>query len=259
MWRSRPNETGKCLTSVVLRTEKSSTIDLKCVCFFNFQNKEKAQKSKVWDSVSDSAPAQSAASPKPSSPDALKASTVSVATVSNINIAIDEDPGRKKSQGSKSVASHCQAVHLPASHNKGSGEPDSSAPPGDPPLHLKSVPSDAIKEEEEELVSKGLHIHLDKQTTNGDNSTDVLQDTNAKSSGPALKTYKSIQNNTVTLLRGAPTHPSEIQVSVPQDDVLWSYDIFTPIISFKESLESTEKLLEPFPAVVSIDFNSIQT
>ncbi|CAF96802.1 unnamed protein product [Tetraodon nigroviridis] len=66
------------------------------------KNKENSQKYKVWNSVSDAAPVQSAASPKPSSPDALKASSVSVATVSNINVDVDENPEEKKWQGSKS-------------------------------------------------------------------------------------------------------------------------------------------------------------
>ncbi|CAF96803.1 unnamed protein product, partial [Tetraodon nigroviridis] len=131
------------------------------------KNKENSQKYKVWNSVSDVAPVQSAASPKPSSPDALKASSVSLATISNVNIDVDENPEEKKSQGSKSVAPHCQAVPLPVSHNEGRRTADSSAPPSDPPLNLKSVPVDPIEEEEEEFVSKGLHIHLDKQATGG--------------------------------------------------------------------------------------------
>lgn len=142
-----------------------------------------------------------------------------MATVSNINIDVDEDMGKKKLQGSKSVVSHSQAVHLPVSHNKGRGNPDCSAPPVDPPLDLKSLPGDAIKEGEE-FVSKGLHIHQDNQASNEDNPMDLLKDANVKSSGLALKSYRSIKDDTVTLLKGAPTHPSEMQVSVPEDDVL---------------------------------------
>uniref|UniRef100_H3CP87 Serine/threonine-protein kinase Nek4 n=1 Tax=Tetraodon nigroviridis TaxID=99883 RepID=H3CP87_TETNG len=147
-------------------------------------NKENSQKYKVWNSVSDVAPVQSAASPKPSSPDALKASSVSLATISNVNIDVDENPEEKKSQGSKSVAPHCQAVPLPVSHNEGRRTADSSAPPSDPPLNLKSVPVDPIEEEEEEFVSKGLHIHLDKQATGEDDSTDLPKDTDAVAPRP---------------------------------------------------------------------------
>lgn len=177
-----------------------------------------------------------------------------MATISNINIDVDEDPGKKKLQGSKPVVSHSQGVDLPVSHDEGRGKPDSSAPPHDSPPDLQSVPGDAIKEGEE-FVSKGLHSHQDKQAPQEANPMDLLKDTNVKSSGLALKTYRSIKNDTVTLLKGAPTHPSEIQVSNPEDDVLLSYYIFTLIMSLKGCLESTEKLLEPFPALVSINFN----
>ena len=210
MWKWDPNETSEWLASVALKSERSSLNDL----FFllNLQFEEKPQKNKVWNIVNDAAPVQS---PKPSSPDSLKASTASVATVSNINIDVGEDPGRKKLQGSKSVVSHGQAV----SQSKERGKPDSSPPPLDPPLDLQSMPGDAIKEEEE-FVYQGLHIHQDQQATNEDHSMNILKDTNVKSSGLALKTYRSIKNDTVTLLKGALTHPSEIQVSDPDKDVL---------------------------------------
>ncbi|XP_011612536.1 serine/threonine-protein kinase Nek4 [Takifugu rubripes] len=187
------------------------------------RKEEKSHQRKAWNSVSDETPVQAASSPKPSSPDALKASSVSLATISNINIDMDEDLRNKELQGSQSGVSPSQAL----SHNKGRGKPDSSAPSVDPPLDLKSLSGDDIKEGEE-CVSKGLHIHQEKQTTNEDNTTDLLKDNNVKVSGLALKTCRTITNDTVTLLKGAPSHhPSEMH----------------------ESLESTEKLLEPFPAV----------
>lgn len=107
-----------------------------------------------------------------------------------------------------------------AGRHEGRGKPDSSAPPVDPPLDLKSASGDGIKEGDEG-VSKGLRVHHEKETTNEENTVDLLKDNNAKGSGPALKTYRTITNDTVTLLKGAPSHhPSEIQVSVPEDDVL---------------------------------------
>lgn len=134
---------------------------------------------------------------------------------------MDEDLGKKELQGSQSGVSPSQAL----SHNKGRGKPDSSAPSVDPPLDIKSLSGDDIKEGEE-CVSKGLHIHQEKHTTNEDNTMDLLKDNNVKVSGLAFKTRRTITNDTVTLLKGAPSHhPSEIQVSVPEDDVLWSYDL----------------------------------
>lgn len=132
---------------------------------------------------------------------------------------MDEDLRKKELQGSESGVS--QAL----SHSKGRGKPDSSTPPVDPPLDLKSLSGDDIKEGEE-CLSKGLHIHQEKQTTNEDNTMDLLKDNNVKVSGLALKPCRTITNDTVTLLKGAPSHhPSDIQVSVPEDDVLWSYDL----------------------------------
>ncbi|TWW61624.1 Serine/threonine-protein kinase [Takifugu flavidus] len=170
------------------------------------RKEEKSHQRKAWNSVSEETPVQAASSPKPSSPDALKASSVSLATISNINIDMDEDLRKKELQGSQSGVSPSQAL----SHNKGRGKPDSSAPSVDPPLDLKSLSGDDIKEGEE-CVSKGLHIHQEKQTTNEDNTTDLLKDNNVKVSGLALKTCRTITNDTVTLLKGAPSHhPSEM-------------------------------------------------
>lgn len=125
---------------------------------------------------------------------------------------MDEDLRKKELQASQLGVSPSQAL----SHNHGRGKPDSSTPPVDPPLDLKSLSGDDIKEGEE-CVSKGLHIHQEKQTTNEDNTMDLLKDNNVK----ALKTCRTITSDTVTLLKGAPLHnPSEIQVSLPEVDVL---------------------------------------
>lgn len=129
---------------------------------------------------------------------------------------MDDDLRKKELQGSQSGVSPSQAL----SHNEGREKPDSSAPSVDPPLDTKSLSGDDIKEGEE-CVSKGLHIHQEKQTTKEENTVDLLKDNNVKVSGLALKTCRTITNDTVTLLKGAPSHhPSEIQVSVPEDDVL---------------------------------------
>lgn len=204
-------------------TESSSVTELMIFPFY-LQKEEKSQQRKAWNSGNDITPVQSASSPSPSSPDALKASAASLATISNINIDMDEDLKMKELQGSQSGVSPSQAVHLPVSHNKERGKPDSSAAPVDPPLDLESVSGDVIKEGEESV--KGLHIHEKKQAINDDNTMDLLKDNNVKGSGLALKTYRTIANDTVTLLKSGPSHhPSEIQVSVSEDDVLRSYDL----------------------------------
>ncbi|XP_029990420.1 serine/threonine-protein kinase Nek4 isoform X2 [Sphaeramia orbicularis] len=217
---------------------------------------------------------------KPSSSDALKASNASLATLSNINIDIpvqkDEDLCRQV-QGPQSVMSQQRASNE-AAHKEGKerGKQDPSPPlsPVWPPLkpvscvgsrggdewkasnglldvHSKAAPhpGDAVffigdkqmsdvdeKDDTMELLREaGIHnpnLVVEKE---GVFSISVLE----KRSGhkphtenitEVLETDMDNKNDTVTLPKGTPTqhHPSDIQ----------------------ESLDSTEKLLEPLPPVL---------
>lgn len=183
---------------------------------FYLQKEEKSQQQKGCNSASDVTPVLSASSPKPSLSEVLKATTASMATISNIDIDMDEGPGKKELQASPSDVSHCLALNLPVSHNEGSGKPDSSAPPINLPLELKSVSGDVIMEGEE-CVSRELQLHQEKHTTNDDKTVDVLKHTHVNSPGTALKTYKTVANDTITLLKGASTpHAAGKLVSVPR-------------------------------------------
>ncbi|KAM8757687.1 serine/threonine-protein kinase Nek4 isoform 2-T2 [Acanthopagrus schlegelii] len=245
------------------------------------RKEEKSQPQKVWNGIIESTPVQTPPPYKPSSPDALKASLVSLATISNINIDIqgqeDEDLLKKQVQGPQSVVSQHRAGNEPVTHsvykdNRGRGKPDPSPPPSPVKPSLKPVSGVVSRGAGERRASNGLlDIHQqarpnpqgtfsvvrgEEQMSVVDDKEDTMellkeadmQNTNleverkADFSIPERKTaHKSNNENigvsldvtidnkddTVTLLKGAPTqqHTSDIQ----------------------ENLESTEKLLEPFP------------
>lgn len=226
------------------------------------QKEEKSQQRKVQNGFNDCTPVQTPPPPKPSSPDALKASIVSLATVSNINIDIqsheDEDLVKRQVQGS--VVSHHRAGNEPVTHSvykdsKGRGKPDPSPPPSPVKPPLKSVSSVGRRGGDERRASNGLldirpqatpnpgdtfSVCGEKQMTDDkDDTIELLKE--AEMQNPQLEEEKeaafsiperrsahksnienigvvvevNIDNDTVTLLKGAPTqhHTSDIQVS----------------------------------------------
>ncbi|XP_035518072.1 serine/threonine-protein kinase Nek4 [Morone saxatilis] len=233
---------------------------------------EKSQQHKVRNGLADCTPVQTPLPPKPSSPDSLKASIVSLATISNINIDIqpqeDEEPMRRQVQGPQSVVSHHRAGNeLVYKDRKGRGKPDPSPPPSpvNPPLK-KSVSGVGTGGGDERKAPNGLldnrpqtrpspgdtfSVCGEKQMSDVDDKDDTMELLKeAEMQNPVLKVEKEAfslpahessienigavvevnidnKNDTGTLLKGAPTqyHTSDIQ----------------------ENLESTEKLLEPFP------------
>ncbi|XP_074486642.1 serine/threonine-protein kinase Nek4 isoform X2 [Sebastes fasciatus] len=242
------------------------------------RKEEKSQQPKVRNGVADYAPVQTPRPPKPPSPDALKASIASLATISNINIDVqlqeDEDLVKRQVQGPQAGVSHHRAGNEPVTHSvhkdsKGRGKPDPSPPPSPVKPPLKSVSGVGSRGADERRASNGLlDIHPqatpnpgdtfsvcgEKQMSGVDDKDDTMELLKeAQMQNPKLEVegafsirerrspaHKSnIENielnmddksDTVTLLKGAPTqhHTSDIQ----------------------ESLESTEKLLEPFPATL---------
>ncbi|XP_019121873.2 serine/threonine-protein kinase Nek4 isoform X3 [Larimichthys crocea] len=235
---------------------------------------EKSQQHKVRNGVPDCTPIQAPPPPKPSSPDALKASIASLATISNINIDVqlqgDEDLIKRQVQGPQPVVSPHQAgnEHVTHKDNKGRGKPDPSPPlsPVQPPL--KSVSGFGSRGGDERRTSNGL-LDIHPQATpnpretfsvcgekmsdvdDKDDTMELLKEADMqypkmemgkepdfyvserKSAHKCNTENMSVEvdidakNNTVTLLKGASPqqHTSNIQ----------------------ENLESTEKLLEPFP------------
>ncbi|XP_029287017.1 LOW QUALITY PROTEIN: serine/threonine-protein kinase Nek4 [Cottoperca gobio] len=241
---------------------------------------EKSQQDKVWNGVADFAPVQTPRPPKPSSPEALKASIASLATISNINIDVqlqqDEDVMKRQVQGPQSVVSHHRAGNEPETHSvnkdsKGRGKPDPSPPPSPvkpPPKSVSGVGSQGTDERRAPNGLLDIHpqatpnpgdtfsVRGEKQMSDVDGNDDTMELLKeADRQNPKLEVERedafskrerrsahksNIENikvdvevsmddksDTVTLLKGAPTqhHTPDIQ----------------------ESLESTEKLLEPFP------------
>ncbi|XP_044035687.1 serine/threonine-protein kinase Nek4 isoform X2 [Siniperca chuatsi] len=244
------------------------------------RKEEKSQQHKVRNGVTDCTPVQTPLPPKPSSPDALKASITSLATISNINIDIqlqeDEDLMKGQVQGPQSVVSHHRAGNEPVAHsvykdNKGRGKPDPSPPPSPLKPPLKSVSGVGSRGGDERRAFNGLvdfhplatsnpgdtfSVRGEKQMSDVDEKDDTMEllkeadmqspklevekeaafsiperrsahKSSIENIGVAVEVNIDNKNDTVTLLKGAPTqhHTSDVQ----------------------ENLESTEKLLEPFP------------
>lgn len=121
------------------------------------QKEEKPLQHKVQNSVTDFTPVQSPLPPKPSSPDVLKASTASMATISNINIDVqlqhDEDVIKGQVQESQSVLPVPQAVN--ESQIEGGWKPDPSCS-----LSPAKLPPKSVAGGEERRESNGLlHMH----------------------------------------------------------------------------------------------------
>ncbi|XP_073325294.1 serine/threonine-protein kinase Nek4 isoform X2 [Pagrus major] len=245
------------------------------------RKEEKSQPHKVQNGIIECTPVATPPPHKPSSPDALKASLVSLATISNINIDIqrqeDEDLMMKQVQGPQSIVSQHRAGNEPVSHSvkkdsKGRGKPDPSPPPSPVKPSLKSVSGVVSWGADERRASNGLlDIHPqarpnprdtfsvvcgEEQMSVVDDKEDTMEllkeadmqnpnlevereadfsiperqsahKSNIENIGVSVDVNIDNKNDTLTLLKGAPTqqHTSDIQ----------------------ENLESTEKLLEPFP------------
>ncbi|XP_053172099.1 serine/threonine-protein kinase Nek4 [Scomber japonicus] len=239
------------------------------------RKEETSQQHKVRNCATDCSPVRTPLSPKPSSPDALKSSITSLATISNINIDIqlqeDADPMKRQVQGPQSVGSDHRRGNEHVTHSghkdsKGRGKPDPSPPPS--PVHPppKSLSGAGSRGQEKRRASNGLTvIHSqatpkpgdtfsvlgEKQMSDVDDKDDTMEllkgadmenpevevekerrsahKPDLENIGKVLGVNMDNKNDTVTLLKGTPTqqHTSDIQ----------------------ENLDSTEKLLEPFPAI----------
>lgn len=172
------------------------------------KRKEETQH-KVWNGATECTPVQTPLPPKPSSPDALKASITSLATISNINIDIqlqgDKDLLKRQAQGPQTVVSH----HLA---EKQMSDVDD-----------KNDTMELLKEAD----MQNPKVEVENEAAFSIPERRPAHKSNIGNTGVVVEANVDNNNDTVTLLKGALTqhHTSKIQ----------------------ENLESTEKLLEPFP------------
>ncbi|XP_037303727.2 serine/threonine-protein kinase Nek4 isoform X1 [Pungitius pungitius] len=233
---------------------------------------DKSHEHKVRDGFKDDTPDQTPRPPKSSSADVLKASIASLATISNINVQLqeEEDPKKGLVQGSQAVVSHQHVVNEPMTHSvykesKGRRKPDPSPPPSPvkPPLksgvgrwgaderresnglldihpQAPASPGDTFSSDGEKPMSdvggkddtmellKEADMQKPKLGVGSDWAFSNVERRSAhKSNVDHIETVVEVnmESDTVTLLKGAPT---QHRTSGIQD-----------------SLESTEKLLEP--------------
>lgn len=142
------------------------------------QKEDKSQQHKVQNSVADCTTVQTPRPPESSSPDALKSSIASLATISNINIDLqlqeDEERVKRQVQGPQAVVSHHRACNEPVTHSvykdsKGRGKPDPSPPPSPVKPPLKSVSGVGSRGADERMSSNGLvDIHPQATPNPGD-------------------------------------------------------------------------------------------
>lgn len=258
--------------SSVLMSGRKSSVLIMFLFFFHPQKEEKSQQRKVQNGFTDCIPAQTPLSPKPSSPDALKASIASLATISNINIDIQlqdvEDMVKRQVQRPQSVVSHHRVDNEPVTHSvykdsKGRGKSDPSPPPSPVKPPLKSVSGVGRRGGDERRASNGLlDIHPQATPNPGDtfsvcgekqmsddkdDTMELLKEAEMQNQqlevekeaafsipdrrsahkpnieNPDLEVNVDNKNDTVTLLKGAPTqhHTSDIQVSAPRNTAVF--------------------------------------
>lgn len=161
--------------------KQTSVFVLDLFCFFPLtQKEEKSQQHKSRNGVSDGRPAQAPPAPKCSSSDVLKDSSVSLATVSNVNIDIqlhkEEDPRERQVPRAQSFVSHHYAgnvAHSAPKDKRGKGKPDLSPSPTPllPPQSL--ISGVGSRGGEESKTPNGLlDIHLQATPDPGETFSD---------------------------------------------------------------------------------------
>ncbi|KAM9362233.1 serine/threonine-protein kinase Nek4 [Symphorus nematophorus] len=244
------------------------------------RKEEKSHQHKVRNGIPDSPPVYAPPPPKPSSPDVLKASIASIATISNINIDMppqeDEHLIKQWVQEPQSVVSHHRAgsnepvTHSAYKDSKGRGKPDPSPPssPVRPPL--KSVSGVGSRGVDERRPSSGLlDIHpqampnpgdtfsvcVEKQVSEVDDKDDTMELLKeADMQNPNIEEEKEAAFSVPERRSGHKSNIENIGVSMEvnvdnkNDTVTFLKAAPTQhqTSDIQENLESTEKLLEPF-------------
>ena len=232
------------------------------------QKEEKSQQHKVRNGVPACTPIHPPLPPKPSSPDALQASIASMATISNINIDVqlqqDEHPMKPQSV----VSQHHRAGGDPVTHsvykdNKGRGKPDPSPPPSPAKPPLKSVSGVGSRGADERRPSNGLldvHPQAEKQMSHVDVKDDTMEllkeadmqnpkvevEREGAFSTPERRSARKSseenivimevnmddKNDTVTLLKGAPTKHQTTDIQVSYFSNIAAFLLFCSLICF---------------------------
>ncbi|XP_026205892.1 serine/threonine-protein kinase Nek4 isoform X2 [Anabas testudineus] len=244
------------------------------------RKEEKSQQHKVNNSITDYNPVPAPPPPKAPSPDALNGSLASLATISNININMlpqeDEDVLKKQVPRPQLVVPHHRPGNEHVAHSvyeisKGGRKQDLSPPPSPVKSPLMSVSGVRKRGGDKGRQSNGLldiqpqpkpnpkdtfSVHEEKQMSDVDTKNDTMEllkeaemqnpnleeqnstpekrrthRSNVENIGGAVEMNIEGKNDTVALVKRAPTQ--HLRTSDVQD-----------------ILDSTEKLLEPFPSVL---------
>ncbi|KAF0035112.1 hypothetical protein F2P81_012870 [Scophthalmus maximus] len=240
------------------------------------QKEEKSQQRNIYNGVTDCTPVQTTPPPpKPLSPDDLKVSSASLATVSNINIDIqlqeDEDPLKRQVQRPQSVGSHHRAgnEHVTRSVHKdsnGRGKPDPSPRLSPVKLPLKSVSGVGSRGGEERWAPSGL-LDIQPQATPKPGDTfsvfgeKQMKDVDAKDDTVELLQEAEMQKPKLKVEKGAALSAHKFnteQIGVGVEVIMENKDDTITLLKgaptqqphtsdIQDILESTEKLLEPLP------------
>ncbi|XP_041835755.1 serine/threonine-protein kinase Nek4 isoform X3 [Melanotaenia boesemani] len=220
------------------------------------RKEEKSQQSKSRNGVTDCPPVQTPPPPKPSSPDVVKTSIVSMATVSNIDIQLqqNDDMMARQVHGPESIISHHgptseSVTHCVYKERKERGKLDLSPPPSPVYPPLKAVSGVCSKAGNERTASNEptdiqpqatpnpgdtFSVFGEKQLSDvdyKDKTMELLKEADGQhpileNFGAVLDVNMSNENDTVTLIKQAPTQ------------YLFTSDV-------QDNPEATEKLLEP--------------
>ncbi|AWP03084.1 putative serine/threonine-protein kinase Nek4 [Scophthalmus maximus] len=240
------------------------------------QKEEKSQQRNIYNGVTDCTPVQTTPPPpKPLSPDDLKVSSASLATVSNINIDIqlqeDEDPLKRQLQRPQSVGSHHRAgnEHVTRSVHKdsiGRGKPDPSPRLSPVKLPLKSVSGVGSRGGEERWAPSGL-LDIQPQATPKPGDTfsvfgeKQMKDVDAKDDTVELLQEAEMEKPKLKVEKGAALSAHKFnteQIGVGVEVIMENKDDTITLLKgaptqqphtsdIQDILESTEKLLEPLP------------
>nr|XP_020448480.1 serine/threonine-protein kinase Nek4 [Monopterus albus] len=248
------------------------------------RKEEKSQQHRVQNGISDCASVQTPPSPKASSPDPLKGSLSSLASISNINIDVqlqeDEDLLKRQVRRPQSVVSHQWAddehvTHSVYKSNKGRGKPVLSPPPSPVKTPLETVSGVDSTRGSKRRASNGLVDFQPQATPNSGDTFSVfgekhMSDVDDKDDTMELLKEAEMQNPKPEVLKGAAfslperrsAHRSSAEhiggiVEVKMNKICDTITLLKGAAAqhlhtsdIQDNLESTEKLLEPFPSLL---------
>ncbi|XP_008318507.1 serine/threonine-protein kinase Nek4 [Cynoglossus semilaevis] len=230
------------------------------------------QQVRVGNGVPNSTPVQIIPPTKPPSPEALKGSCVSLATVSNITIDIppreDEELLKKKTPSvlSQQQAANDHVTHSVHKEGKRRGKPDPSPPLSPGKLPVRPVSSVGSRGGDDRQAANELmdiepkpgetfSIFREKQMSIGDDTMDLLQE--AGMQNPKLEVEKGdvfsmAEKKTAQKFNTENTGGCEEINLHNKNEVITVFKGNSAQLMFtsdnQDKLESTDKLLEPLPS-----------